>query len=155
MTYSTDIVNRTPYLKQSRNFPEERLTEELNQAYTDIATSVNDRTIGLFPTNKPAIGGEAWFVTQNKKQQNLRQVYTFTTETTIPHTIDFNDITTFTKCYGSFTDDTNWYGLIYGSALITNQIVFTIDPTNINILIDAGAPAITQGIIVLEWLSNA
>lgn len=154
-----NLINSTPFLRMIRHFPmtADALAEEVNKAYLDTARVVNDRTIGLFPTQKSAITGEAWYVTKNQKQQSFRQVYTFTAAGNIDHMIDFaNTVERFTKCQGSFTDGTNFYGAIYASNVaIAGQISFYITPTDIVVLAGVGAPAITQGIIVLEWLSRS
>ncbi len=154
----TNLINTTPFLREIRHFPEDlnMLSVELNKAYLDTARTVNDRTIGLFPTRKSAITGEAWYVTKNQKQQSFRQVYTFTAAGNVPHGIDFADLVErFTKCQGSYTDGTNFYGVIYASSVpIIGQISFYITPSDIVILAGAGAPLITEGIIVLEWLSR-
>ena len=150
-----------PYIRTTRDFPIEleELSSEVNRAYLDIAQKLNDRTIGLFPTTRSAINGEAWYIEKNQKQQAFRQVYTFMAAnlvTPVPHNIVFERfVERFTKCQGSFTDGTNFYGAIYGSSVaIAGQISFYITPTNIVILAGVGAPTITQGIIVLEWLSR-
>lgn len=155
---SFDVINKVPYLKTTRFYggDQETLTEEINIAYVDIANSMNDRTIGLYPVEKPAIGGEHWFIDANKKQQNLRQVYSFSAAGNIAHGLDVNSITNFTKCSGSFTDGTNNYGVVFGSnTAIAGQISFYVTNTNIVVLSGAGAPTITFGIIWLEWLSHA
>lgn len=153
----TAVINNVPYLRTSRLFPEdpELLSVEIDKSYIDIANCVNQRTIGLFPTGKPAINGESWFLTSNQRQQALRQVYTFTASGNIPHGLNTTSLTGFTKCTGEFTDGTNWYGVIFGSSVaIAGQISFYITPTNIVVLSGAGAPSITSGIIILEWLSQ-
>lgn len=157
----TSILNQAPFLRVQRTFPEEtkELVVQLDKAYIDIANTVNARTIGLFAKNKPAINGEEWFLGNqtagNIKQQALRQVYTFTGTGNIAHNIsNFSDIL-ITKPSGSFTDGTNWYGVIYaGSTTIAGQVTFYLTPTNIVIQAGAGAPAITSGFVVIEWLSQ-
>ena len=111
--------------------------------------------IGIFPINDPAITGESWFIT-SQRQQTIRKVYTFTTTAAIPHRIsNYTGIAYFTRMWGQFTDGTNWYGLISGSNVaIAGQISFFVDPTNINFLTGAGAPALTKGIIILEWMAQ-
>lgn len=154
---SSNVVNQTPYLRTSRNFPVDaaQLTIEVNKSYVDIANAVNSRTIGIFPSGNPAVGGESWFINSSNRQQSLRQIYPFTALGNIPHNIKTAGISQFTKCSGSFTDGTNWYGAIFASNVaIAGQISFYITPTNIVILAGAGAPTISKGIIVLEWLSN-
>jgi hypothetical protein len=155
----TNFINNSPFLRTTREFPEEsshQLAHEINKAYLDIAGFVNARTIGLFPTTRPAIGGESWFITRNMRQQNLRQVYTFTAAGNITHGINFTSVSQITKPTGSFTDGTNWYGCFYASNVaIAGQVTFFITPTVITVLADAAAPTIVNGNIVIEWITNA
>lgn len=153
---SANITNQVAYLRTSRTFPTdiEQLSVEANKAYLDTANAINVRIIGIFPVNRPAITGESWFLT-NRRQQSLRQVYAFTTTASITHALNFDQIDRFSRTFGEFTDGTNWYGLIPGSNVaIIGQISFYITPTQIVFLTGAGAPALTVGTIVLEWLSD-
>lgn len=150
-------MNQVPYLRTSRTFPDEllQLTVEVDKAYVDTANAVNNRTISIFPTTRPAINGESWFLIGNQKQQGFRQAYTFTTTGNIAHGIESNDISRFVRTFGEFTDGTNWYGLIPGSNIaIAGQISFYITPTDIIFAVGAGAPAVTSGVVVLEWISQ-
>lgn len=155
---SNNIVNQTPYLRTSRNFPVEiqQLVVEVNKSYIDIANAVNSRTISIFPTNRPAINGESWFLLNNQRQQAFRQVYTFTTTASIPHGIMVVDPAQFVRCFGTYTDGTNSYGLIYGTNQpIAGQLVFYVNPTNIVFVPGGGTmPPVTRGVVVLEWLSQ-
>lgn len=153
----TSVINQVAFLRTSREFPEElhQLSMEVNRSYLDIANAVNNRTISLFPVNRPAINGESWFLSGNLRQQGLRQVYQFTTSASIPHGLNLNRISFFTRPFGSFTDGTNYYGCLYASNVaIAGQLTFYIDPTNIVFVVGAGSPAIVNGIIVLEWISD-
>lgn len=156
---SSNIINQTPYLRTSRHFPQEAqpLAVETDRSYVDVANAVNLRVIGIFPTNVPAVTGESWFVSNNQRQQTFRRVYTFTSAGSIPHGINFAGIARFTRTYGEFTDGTNWYPIPYVDVIsATNQVNAIVTPTNIVITAGAGTPpAITDGLIVLEWLSNA
>lgn len=155
---STNIVNQVAYLRTSRTFPLEAqpLSVEINRSYLDIAEKMNVRTIGIYAVNKPSITGESWFITNNQKQQSIRQLYTFTATGSIPHGISFASVSKISpRSYGSFTDGTNWYGAIYASnTAIAGQVSFYVTPTNIVVVAGAGAPTITSGIIDLEWLSQ-
>jgi hypothetical protein len=147
------VFNRYPYLLTSRIFPLEpdKLILELSKSYIETANTVNERIIGIFPTGKPAITGENWYIGTPRRQQSLRQVYAFTSTAAINHGI--TDYDRFTCCYGSFTDGTNWYGLIFGSNVaIAGQRSFYVTPTQIVFLAGGGAPALTRGQIVLQWL---
>lgn len=151
----TNIVNQVPYLRNTREFPEDThdLVTEISKAYIDTANAVNDRTIGIYPETRPAITGNTYFITQNRKQQSLRQVYSFTTTANIPHGIPLSQIDRVINGYGSYTDGTNWYGVIFATSnVIANQLTFYLTTTDI-VFIGAGFPALTKGTIVLEWLS--
>ena len=162
MTNQTNqnFINASPYLRTSRSFPEDlhHISIEMNKAYIDIANAVNARTIGLFSVSKSSITGESWFYNNNQKHQSIRQLYTFTTvanNMTIAHGLNFSTINSFARNYGEYTDGTNWYGLISGSSVaIAGQISFFVTPTNIVFKVGAGAPTSTNGLVVLEWLSN-
>ena len=156
---SSNVVNQIPYLRTSRTFPTEDtklLAVELDKSYVDIALHVNTRTIGIYPQGTPAITGDNYYLT-SQRQQSQRQIYTFTTTAAIPHNINLPKISFMTRMYGQFLDNTtgNWYGLIAGSnVVIAGQISFYLSPTNINFLSGVGAPALSKGIITLEWLSQ-
>ena len=154
---STNIVNQTAFLRTSREYPEEvhQLSFEVNKTYVDVAIAVNSRIIGIFPKNRPAITGEAWFFT-TVKQQTFRQLFSFTTTTAITHGIKNILPGKFThNTGGSYTDGTNSFGLFYASSVaIAGQITFYITSTQIVFLVGAGAPVLNSGFIVLEWLSR-
>lgn len=154
MTATTNVINKMPYLRTTWDFPENPviLAKTLNRSYIEIAGMVNNRTIGIYPSQRPAVGGESWYLT-SRKQQNLRQIYPFTGSGNISHNIPLNSLFQFTKCSGSFTDGTNWYGCLYASSVaIAGQVSFYITPTDIVVLSGAGAPVISTGTIVLEWI---
>lgn len=154
---SSNIVNRQPYIRTSRDFTQvgQALSVELNKSYIDVANAVNLRIIGLFPSTRPAITGEQWYINTNQMQQTFRQAFLFTTTSSIDHGINTANIFGFSSCYGQFTDGTNFYGLISGSNVaIAGQISFYVTPTQIVFLTGAGAPALTRGTIVLQWLSQ-
>lgn len=152
-------LQQSPYLRQQRQFPYDDLRDLANQtdhAYIDIATKVNDRTIGIYAAGNQIITGEQWTLAGgNTTQQTLRQVYTFTSGGNIAHGINFSTITQFTRCWGSYTDGTNWYGVIWTTTTgIAGQVTFSISPTNIVVVVDGAAPAVTSGTIILEWMSQ-
>jgi hypothetical protein len=154
---STNVINQVAYLRTSRLFPQDldQLSIEVDKAYIDTSNAINNRTISLFPTGRPAINGESWFLIGNQKQQGFRQAYVFTTTTSILHGIDFTKISRFVRNFGEYTDGTNWYGLINATSVaIPGQITFYLTPTNIVFVVGGGAPALTSGTIVLEWLSQ-
>jgi hypothetical protein len=154
---SANIVNQVAFLPLARNFPAEikQFTVEVNKSYVEIAGAVNARTIGVFSTVSPAIDGEEWFINANSRQQGLRQVYTFTTLAAINHNIRNITPSQFTRCWGQYNDGANAYGLIWGSnTAIAGQISFYVTTTQIIFPTPAGAPSVTSGLVVLEWISQ-
>lgn len=153
---SSNVVNQMPYLRTTREFPTdlERLVVEVDKAYLDTAKNVNERIIGLFPTSKPAITGSSYYINSNQRQQSFRRVYRFTSSASINHGITTSTIYGFVDGYGSYTDGTNFYGLPFmTNTAIAGQITFYVTSTQIVFSVGAGAPAITSGIVILEWLS--
>lgn len=151
-------LQQSPYIRAQRNFPNDSLktiSVEMDRAYIDIADKINSRAIGIFAINFQIVTGEQWYLQgSNKKQQTLRQVYTFSSSSPIPHGITLSQISGFTKIYGTFTDGTNWYPLPYVDPTITNQIGLKVTPLDIVITPGGTAPSISSGIVILEWLSN-
>lgn len=154
---AANVVNQSAFLRTSREFPEDlkQLTVEVNKSYVDTANVVNSRTIGLFPTTRPSQNGTSWFITGNLRQQGFQQVYTFTAAGNIPHGITNLVPSQIVDAYGSYTDGTNAYGVIFGtSTAIAGELSVYVTATNIVVLLGAGAPAISSGIVVLCWISR-
>lgn len=154
-------IKISPYLRESRSFPADdvkNLAVQVDRSYIDVAQAVNARTIGVFALSAQVATGESWYLTGSaNKQQTLRKLFTFTSSTlTIPHGIDFSSLTTFTNCWGCYTDASNqFYGLIFGSdKAISGNYSFYIDSTNIYIISAGAHPVLTTGIVVIEWLSK-
>lgn len=165
---SSNVANKAPYLQESKEFPKdfEKLTPQLTSSYVEIAKAVNDRTIGLYTTNRPSITGDAYFYEKNQEQQSLRQIYRFIAPiaASYPHGINPQSIHHFSpNTYGEYkvfdipTQTTNYYGAIFGSNVaIAGQISFYIDGTTNSIVIlqGAGAPVPDEVLILLEWISG-
>ena len=159
MTQASSDVLKTPYLREQWQFPHEdpkQLSRQVDQAYIDIASKVNRRSIGIYPKNFLAATGDRWFFAgSSQAQQAFRQIYTFTAAGNIAHGLTWAEVSSISpNSYGSFTDGTNWYGAIYASnTAIAGEVSFYVTNTNIVVLSGAGAPAITSGTIVLEYIS--
>lgn len=152
---SSNIINTMPYLRNQRRFPQEipDLVLEIDKSYVDTANAVNARTIGIYPTINDAITGNAWYI-EGKKYQTLRKIFSITSTANVPHGINTSQILGFAAMHGTYTDDTNWYGFLTTTTTgITDQIGFYLSSTDI-VFTTAGAPhTLTQGYIVLEWIS--
>jgi hypothetical protein len=158
---TTTNLQGVPYLKTQWQFPyddQRGLANQLDIAYIEIASKVNARTIGTYAINFPIVTGERWYFggSSTSPQQSLRQVYQFTGAGNIAHGINLAAVSLINhKCYGSYTDGTNWYGAIYSSSVgIAGQVTFYVAPTNIVVTVDGAAPAVTSGEITLEWVSQ-
>jgi len=152
------FLQQAPYLRTQRQFPQGTLSElasQCDQAYIDVASKVNNRVIGMYALGQQVITGEKWFLQGSDPQQTLRQIYTFSGAGSIAHGINVSTTSGFTKVSGSFTDGSNWMGAIFASTTpIAGQISFYLTSSNIVILSGAGAPSISSGYIILEWLSQ-
>lgn len=153
-----DFINRGSFLRTSRNFPDDlqQLAVEMDRAYIDIARNVNNRTVGFFTTTRASVGGENWYIDQNKRQQNLRQVYLWSdTNLTIPHGINLFTLTNFVRIWGTFFDGTNWWPLPYVDLTnVTNQINVKVNATDIVITKGTDAPpACMNGLVTIEWIT--
>ncbi len=155
-----NVVNQVAYLRTSREFPEEikQLCVELSRDHIDIANTVNARTIGLFPTSRPAVTGESFYLSKNAKQQTFRQVYTFGAiaagaSLSTAHGIQF--IVQFSRIYGTcITALPDYRPIPYASVAANTNIDVRVDSTNIIVSVGAGSPNVVSGLIVLEWLSQ-
>lgn len=156
----SNTVSIAPLLAEQRKFPHDdvkALAKVCDYSYIDIASKVNSRVIGIYPTTYQIMTGEQWILSgQPNKQYSLRKVFNFSDTTlTIAHGINFTTLTNFTHIYGTFFDGTNWLALPHIAAgAPTQQITIAVNATNIVITKGAGAPTISSGLCVLEWLSQ-
>lgn len=168
---STNLINQVAYLRTSREYPEEihQLCVEVNKTYVDIANAVNVRTIGLFPTNRPAQTGDTWYFSNTTAQplqkqilgqQTIRQVYPFGAIASgatlnIPYTITgFNRLI---RLFGAVvTDQPDERPIPFASVTANANIETILDTPNsqITISVGAGSPNVVSGFIVFEWLSQ-
>jgi len=159
-------LQQSPYLREQRNFPNDNLNElagQVDQSYIDIAQKVNARTIGLFGSLFQIITGERWYLEGSSQgQQTLRQVYAFGAiapgaEVDLPTGI--TNLVQFTRIYGTCITAVPDYRPLPYIDNITLNVGITLlvgivgGKQQIRIVNGAGAPAITSGIVVLEWLS--
>ena len=158
---TSNIINKGALLREQRLFPQDpaSLVVEIDRSYVDIASKANDKTIGFFPTNGAALTGEKWSI-DGVTYLGFRQAYPFVAADlpNIPHKLELTNIYSFTRMYGMFTDNTNWYPLAYvDSTSALNQVAISITPTNISIVGGGGGgqPTIVKGIVVLEWIGSS
>ncbi|MEO8253189.1 MAG: hypothetical protein ABI554_02295 [Flavobacterium sp.] len=161
---TSNVINQSPFLRTTRAFPKDldQLAIEVNKAYLDIANTVNNRSISIYPTNRPALNGKGFFLVGNKKQDGFQQVYTFTATTDINLGFKLSSISEPTNMYGQYLSGTSWFGLIPATSVaIIGQISFYLlvngastSSDVIRFVVDGAAPALTRGKIVVEWISE-
>jgi hypothetical protein len=153
-----NVTNPGGFLRTSRHFPPgdiKQLATEVDKSYINIANVVNTCMRGNFSTTMPSITGEEWFITGNQKQQSLRQVYQITTTATFSHGLNIQSPNQFKRCWGAYTDGTGAYGLVWATSVpVAGIITFYVTTTQVIFEVGAGAPALTSGTIILEWLSQ-
>lgn len=144
-----------PFLPINQTFSTDQEQRLIQQTLRDrdIARNVNIRDIAIYDlTQSPS--GRQWFTPGNPqvKRGAFRQVFTFTATGSITHNISG---ITLSLISGQYTDGTNFYGVIGASSVtIAGQVTAYVTPTTIVIQSGAGAPAITSGIVVLDYLLN-
>lgn len=156
MTYSP-ANTLAPFIKTSEYFPEEfeQFRIKFLEIYRNLANTVNLRDNGVHDLQE-FLTGQQWFTSGDpqRKRDVFRKVFEFTNA---PLTFNHN-ITGIVLCTyigGSFTDGTNFYPLPFISTVaITDQVAVQVTPTQIVITRGGTAPAITNGVVVLEYLKN-
>jgi hypothetical protein len=169
----------TPFVQPYRQFPVDdarSLERQLVNQGTQYGTAINQRTVGVFelytppeaaPSNAPAPSlpnGERWFPAA--AQQRLRDgkrlvVQVSDAVLTVDHNIRL--INQVTRLYGAFFDGIFWQALPYVDVLAaTNQINIKVSNSTqppapfvsgqIIVTKGGGAPSISLGIVVLEYL---
>jgi hypothetical protein len=87
----------------------------------------------------------------------LRNVFEFSdSNLTITHGINLAGVSYFTRIYGTFFDGTYWWPLPYVDVTsATNQINVSVSATQIIFKKGGGSPpAVSNGLIIIEWLSG-
>lgn len=154
-----------PYLRTTRNFPDdpEKLSDEMDKAYIDTAAAVNNRTIGLYPSSRPIVTGNSYFIFRDQRQQSLRKVYPFGaiapgTELDIP--IGYANFDQFAMIYGTVvTNVPDYRPLPYIDCItLTTGMTILVAPVGgvnvIRIILGATAVPVVRGIAILEWISQ-
>jgi hypothetical protein len=154
---SNDIINKGSFLRGQRLFPQDpqALSVELDRSYVDIAAKVNDKTIGFFPADRPALTGEKWAIA-GVTYSGFRQIYPFSAYGSIALNLNTEFIKSFTRIYGVLVSGNTWYPLPYvDTVLVTNQVSVRVTTTHIILTGGAGAPATPSGYVVLEWIGQS
>ncbi len=145
-----------PFIATSTFFPDEfsSFREKFLELYRDLANSVNTREVGIYDLQE-FLTGENWFTAGNPqvKRKTFRKVFQFS-DASLNFSHGITGITLTTHIYGSFTNGANFFPLPFVSTVITDQIRVEVTPTNIVITKGGTAPAITLGVMILEYLKN-
>lgn len=159
---TSNVVNQTPYLRTSRRFPEESkdLVQELSKSYLDTALAVNARTIGIYPSNNPAVTGNIWYF-NGLKHQTLRKIFPFGAiapgaSLNIP--LGYDNFQTIVNIYGSIQTQTTYRPVPYiDPSSLSNGMAILVQPIlgilNVTIKLGSTAPPAVSGFAVVEFLS--
>lgn len=160
MTFYAPVNSESPYLPISVKFESDPqvLVEQLTTMYNGISYRLNNRDISLYDFVE-LITGQKWTDPNNLQvpKEAYRTIYTVSAigigaTLNIAHN---TTVTTLTKIFGSVTTATDQRPLPYvDAAAVTNQVQVTVTATNIVIVNGATAPAITGGIVGIEYLKN-
>jgi len=120
----------------------------------DAARYINTREIALYDRVEIQTG-QQWFNLANNQQKRYGFRKTFAiSDAALTFAHGITGITLCTYIGGSFTDGTNFYPLPYVSTVLANQIQVVVTATQVIITKGGGAPAISSGVLVLEYLKQ-
>lgn len=158
MSFSSDqplLANQLPVsFEIPRNDPD-RLYEVLELLFKRISNAVNTKDGSLY--NLQEVANFQQFFTDGDPQTfrpGYRRVFRFDdTSLTFAHNI--TGIVECTRIYGTaVTAAGNFIPIPYVSTTLANQIQVVVSPTQVIITKGGTAPALTKGIIVLEYLKT-
>ena len=146
-----------PFISTSTFFPDEfsSFREKFLELYRDLSNSVNTREVGIYDLVE-FLTGENWFTSGNPqvKRKTYRKVFQIS-DANLNFAHNITGIVLCTHIYGSGTNGVNFFPIPYVSAVaVANQIQVDITPTNIVITKGGASPAITDGVVVVEYLKN-
>lgn len=160
MSYAP-INSESPYLPNTFRFGQdpEVLNRDLGRVYAAISYRLNNREISIYDLNE-RLTGQKWTDPNNLQipKETYRKVLEITAiapggTLNIPHGI--NTISQFTNFYGAVITGADDRPVPYVDAtLVTNQISVRRVGANIRIVNGPTAPAITSGLLVVEYLKN-
>ena len=159
----------SPFIPIYNEFPvkdEEKLEQQLVNAYRQTASALNQRTIGLFDLHQVGhadalANGERWFPTSAQSilsPQRLRDGFRIVVQVSDASLIVAHNITMINqvvRLYGTFQDGSgNWWPLPYVDLVAANnQINISVTSTQIIVTKGAGSPpSVNSGVVVLEYL---
>lgn len=138
---------------------EEQLKSTLSRRDTQLAVAINFKENGVFEKVETQTGQQ--FFGQSTNQQNkqfpFRKVFTFGA-IAAPGTTSFNHgitgIQQFTHIYGTCVTATDFRPIPHASVTANANIEVIVSSTAVTINNGAGGPAITSGLIVLEYIKK-
>ena len=151
-----------PFLNSSTYFPEnfEEFRIRFIELYSQIAQMVNVRDSGIY-NEREFLTSQTWSTSGDpqKPRYTYRKIFfigSIAAGATSTTAHGLTNVTAYTRIYGTaITAAPDNRPIPYASAtVVTDQIEINTDGTNINIINGATAPAITSGIVVLEFLKS-
>lgn len=158
MTYNP-VNTKAPYLQTSLYFPDDfdEFRVKFTAVFQDIANCVNVREISIY-NEVENLTGELWPVqtpvpgdtSSQRTRQTFRKIFFFS-DATLTFNHGIVGATLFTHIYGTATDGTIFFPIPYVFPP-AQQIGIRVTSTQVVIQKAGGAPAITNGTVVLEYL---
>jgi hypothetical protein len=145
----------SPFVYTYRQFPTDdphNLEKQLVNVAIQYGVAINQRTIGTFDL-AVVPDGERWFAAGNTKLRDGQRLVVQVSDANLIVNHGINMINQVTRLYGAFFDGAFWQPLPYVDVLAaTNQIGLKVSATQIIVTKGAGAPSISSGVVVLEFL---
>jgi hypothetical protein len=120
----------------------------------DTARYMNLKEVAIYDLTEIQTA-QQWFNPGNNqvKRFGFRRVFSFN-DASLTFNHGITGITLCTYIGGAFTDGTKFYPLPYVSTAIANQVQIQVTSTQVLITKGGTAPAITTGVVVLEYLKQ-
>lgn len=158
---TTSQNTRPSFVVTAETLPQDpgQLLVKLTSMHTDVANAINTREISIYQEGQAIPTGQQFSVpgSNQQKKTTLRQTYYFGAilagaTLTLAHGI--TGLVQLTHTYGTcVTALVDYRPIPYSSTVALNQqISLRVTATDIEIINGAGAPNITSGIVVLEYL---
>lgn len=145
------------FLPTYRDFQveDDQLRILLSTVYSQTTNSLNLKVNGVYETVEVQTNSQFNNPTnaQAKRFEFRKMFYISPGTLTFSHGI--SGVTQFTHIYGVVNTATDWRPLPYVDVVnVTNQMGIRATSSQVIIAVGAGAPAVTGGIVVLEYLKN-
>jgi hypothetical protein len=162
MTFAPESSKQIP-LPENISFSKDysQFLEQITKLYRDIARSVNSKERAAYPLELEILNSQTFFTTGDPQKYRgvFRKVFEIgavAQGATLNTAHGITNLTALTRLYGTIITDVVDYRPLprVSTANVNQQVSLDLVGANIVLINGAAAPAITSGIIVVEYMKN-